>query len=291
MRHLDSNLLRTFLAISEAGSVTGGAQRIDRSQSATSLQIKQLEDIVGGPVFHRHGRGIVLTPAGERLLPVARKITRELDATLAQLKDDGLVGKLRIGLPDDHSRITLSRIVADFAAAHPRVELEVHCALGTGFRAAIEKGRLDLAVYESANPPQNAETLQTDKLVWMAADDRDLAFQDPLPVAVFDAECWWRDAALSSLEKLGRPYRVVFTSESSIGVRAAVASGIAIGFLSEKVTIENLVKLPNMGEGQPTYLVCETAPGSEGPICSVMRDAIRKTLQPATRLKSQARLP
>jgi DNA-binding transcriptional LysR family regulator len=72
MPQLDSDHLRTFLAIAEAGSVTGGALRINRSQSATSLQIRQLEDVVGKPLFRRHGRGVTLTAAGDLLLPVAR---------------------------------------------------------------------------------------------------------------------------------------------------------------------------------------------------------------------------
>ena len=61
MENLDSDLLRTFVAVAEAGSVTEGAARIHRSQSATSLQIKRLEAILSQPVFDRHGRGVVLS--------------------------------------------------------------------------------------------------------------------------------------------------------------------------------------------------------------------------------------
>ena len=86
MDQLNSDLLRTFLAIAEAGSVTDGAARIHRSQSAASLQIKRLEDIVGQAVFVRHGRGVILTAAGEKLLPVARDIARTLDSTLREMK-------------------------------------------------------------------------------------------------------------------------------------------------------------------------------------------------------------
>ena len=67
MNRLDSDLLRTFLAIMDAGSVTGGAAKIHRSQSAASVQIKQLEELLNEPVFKRHGRGVTLSPAGEVL--------------------------------------------------------------------------------------------------------------------------------------------------------------------------------------------------------------------------------
>jgi len=232
-QHLDSDLLRTFLAVVEAGSVTAGARRIHRSQSATSLQIKQLERVVGRPVLRRHGRGVAPTAAGERLLPIARQIIGTLDATLAGLRQEGPAGRLRIGLPDDYGRSVLAHIVADFAREHPRVELEVTCSLGDGFGTALRSGALDVAVHELPAVPGGAELLRTERLVWMTSRFHDLATQDPLPVVLFDRACWWRDAALDDLVASGRRHHTVFPSESTVGVRTAVASGIAVGMLSE----------------------------------------------------------
>src|SRR5680860_638412 len=104
MENLDSDLLRTFVAVAEAGSVTDGAVRIYRSQSATSLQIKRLEAILGQPVFERHGRGVILSDTGRRLLPVAQDVTARLDAVLRDISRDAVTGKLRLGVPDDHGR-------------------------------------------------------------------------------------------------------------------------------------------------------------------------------------------
>jgi DNA-binding transcriptional LysR family regulator len=83
MRSSSSDLLRTFVAVAEAGSVTDGALRIYRSQSATSLQIKRLEAILRQPVFERHGRCVVLSDTGRQLLPVAQDVTARLDVILA----------------------------------------------------------------------------------------------------------------------------------------------------------------------------------------------------------------
>lgn len=275
MARLDSEHLRTFLAIAEAGSVTGGADRINRSQSAASLQMRLLEDIVGTPLFHRHGRGVTLTQAGDRLLPVARRVTQSLDATLAELRGDGLTGRLRIGLPDDHSRSALATIVADFAARHPDVELEVQCALGAGFGAAIKAGALDLAIHEVPEPGAGDEVLREDELVWMGRRDRDFGAGEPLPVAVFDRDCWWRDAALSGLESAGRSYRVVFTSESGIGVRAAVHAGIAAGLLNASVRDDTLAPVLNLPLRYASYLVLQTGRGVNGAAVTAMRNAIR----------------
>jgi len=227
MAHLNSDHLRTFIAIQEAGSVTGGAERIGRSQSATSLQIRLLEEVIGQPLFRRHGRGVSLTVAGEKLRPVARTVIQSLDTTLSELRGGGLKGKLRIGMPDDHSRSELANIVSDFAILHPEVELEVHCALGAGFGAALKSGALDLAVHEVPEPDDSDEILREDHLVWMCSRNHDFSVSEVLPIAVFDRECWWRDLALSGLEDVGRSYHVIFTSESAVGVRAAVQAGRA----------------------------------------------------------------
>ncbi|WP_170361932.1 MULTISPECIES: LysR substrate-binding domain-containing protein [Ruegeria] len=231
MVNLDSDLLRTFVAVAEAGSVTDGAARIHRSQSATSLQIKRLESILGQPVFKRHGRGVVLSDAGRLLLPVAHEVTTRLDVALQDISQTAVTGKLRIGVPDDHGRAKLAQIIAAFTRHHPQVELEVTCALSTGFPDAIDKGSLDLAVYEVESPEPHEELLFEDPTCWVSSAHREFSVDETLPVAVFDHACWWRDAAIASLEHRAKPYRIVYSSQSVAGVIAAVEAGIAVGLL------------------------------------------------------------
>lgn len=231
MQSLDSDLLRTFVAVAEAGSVTDGAARIHRSQSATSLQIKRLESVLGRPVFERHGRGVALSDTGRRLLPVAHEVTARLDAALRDISENAVAGKLRLGVPDDHGQSKLAGIIATFARRHPRVELDVTCALSTRFPDALERGLLDLAVYEVEHPKTHEELLMEDPTCWASAAHRDFPTNDPLPVALFDHACWWRDAAIASLKARGRPYRIVYSSQSVSGVIAAVEAGIAVGLL------------------------------------------------------------
>ncbi|MCB1482093.1 MAG: LysR family transcriptional regulator [Rhodobiaceae bacterium] len=274
MPHLDSDLLRTFLAIAETGSISAAALRINRSQSATSLQIRQLETVAGQALFVRHGRGVSLTAAGEQLLPVARNVTTSLDIALADLRGDRLEGRLRIGVSDDYSRATLVRIIAGFTSLHPDVELEVQCALGTRFEAALETGALDLAVFEVAEPAAGDEILRENQLIWMCGRDSDCASQAVLPVAVFDHACWWRDVALTGLEAAGRRFRIVFTSESVVGVRAAVQAGIAAGLLGTHEEPEGVAPLPGVETRYPSFLVLRRGRDAHGPICDAMCKAV-----------------
>lgn len=231
MERLDSDLLCTFIAVANAGSVTAGAAQIHRSQSAISLQIKRLEAIIGRAVFERHGRGVVLTEAGRYLLPVAHEITSRLEGVLRELSQRPVRGTLRLGIPDDHGRAKLVQIIAAFSRAHPQVELDVTCALSTKFPDALKKGRLDMAVYEVEHPTPEEEIIYEDPTCWVASDHSDFSASDPLPVALFDSACWWRDAAIASLQARGKPYRVIYSSQSVSGVIAAVEAGVAVGLI------------------------------------------------------------
>ncbi|MEP3245735.1 MAG: LysR substrate-binding domain-containing protein [Sneathiella sp.] len=231
MENLDSDLLRTFVAVAGAGSVTEGAALIHRSQSATSLQIKRLEAVIGQAVFERHGRGVVLSVAGRQLLPVAHGVIARLDATLREISAKNVTGKLRLGIPDDHGQLKLTQIIAAFSRQHPGVELDVTCAMSSGFPDALAKGKLDLAVYEVETPAPNEELLFEDPTCWVSAAHQAFAPGETLPVALFDHACWWRDAAIRSLEARNKPYRIVYSSQSVSGVMAAVEAGIAVGLL------------------------------------------------------------
>lgn len=279
MNHLNSDLLRTFLAVSETGSVTAGAARIFRSQSAASLQISKLEELLGQPVFVRHGRGVVLTAAGERLLPVAHDVTRRLDATLRELTSDDLHGKLRLGIPDDQSKDILSRIVGEFAQSHPHVELEVTCAMSGGFPEALAYSALDLAIYEVAHPQPGLEILRQERTCWMMSRHHDLLSLDPIPVALFDRDCWWRDAALAALHAMDRPFRVTYSSQSVAGVAAAIEAGIAIGLMGEASLTADLRPLGaehGFGEMPVSNLVLGRRPDADSPSIRAMEAAVRR---------------
>lgn len=100
--------------------------------------------------------------------------------------------------------------------------------------------------------------------------------RDPIPVALFDRSCWWRDIALLSLEASGRSYEVVFTSESSVGILAAVESGIAVDMLSTEKDLAGLDPVDGLTARNPTFLVLQQGVGSTGPVCDAMCDAIRR---------------
>ncbi|MEM7170231.1 MAG: LysR substrate-binding domain-containing protein [Pseudomonadota bacterium] len=261
MKKLDSDLLWTFIAVAEAGSITDGAARICRSQSAASTQINRLESVLGRPVFERHGRGVELTEAGRNLLPVARSVTAQLEGVVRDISSDGLQGRLRLGLPD-HGRATLTGIVAAFARLHPKVELNVVAGISTSYPGALSKGQLDLAVYETETVLDGEELLLDEPTHWAASPHRDFSNLEPLPVALFDHTCWWREAAINSLKRTGRPYRVVYSSQSVAGIQAALEAGIAVSLLGRSSITDGLTVLDKsfgFGKTSTSKLVLATS--------------------------------
>ena len=109
---LDTDQLRSFLAIVDTGSFTRAAERVNKTQSAVSMHIKRLEDRLGGKaLFTKQGRGVRLTDDGERLIDYARRMLQMEAAALAAVAGTGLAGRLRLGIPDDYAESFLPEIL------------------------------------------------------------------------------------------------------------------------------------------------------------------------------------
>lgn len=233
--HLDPDLLRTFVAIVDAGGFTAAAQQVHRTQSAVSMQVRRLETALDRTLFQREGRGVQLTPDGEMLLGYARRLLKLHDEALAVLSRPDLSGLVRLGTPDDYVGRFLPDILARFARAFPRVQVEVHCEPSMSLRRLLVEDRLDWALLTCTPGAETGEVLRREPTVWATAE-RHLAHEDePLPLALFQPGCPFRDWALVGLNGLGRPYRIAYTSASISGILAAVTAGLAVTVLCRSV--------------------------------------------------------
>ena len=125
---IDTELLRSFVAIADTGGFTRAAEAVNRTQSAISMQMKRLEDdVVQRALFERDGRQVRLTPEGQVLLGYARRILKLHGEVLNTLREPHMVGAVRIGTPDDYVMRFLPDILSRFAQAYPLVQVEVHC--------------------------------------------------------------------------------------------------------------------------------------------------------------------
>lgn len=232
MQPLDSDLMRSFLAVADSGSVTAAAGRLHRTQGAVSLQVKRLEESLGQPLFERQARGVVLTPRGEQLVPYARRVVALLDEAAIALREKPLVGPVRVGIPDEYSGTVLPRALAAFDERHEGVQVSVRVDHSTAQIAALEADEIDLAVIYDWQYVQEGEVLGIDPTVWVTSVTHAQHLRRPVPVAVYFRSEWSRDYAEQSLMRQGIDWRAAWACDMAGGFRVSVTNGMAIAPLS-----------------------------------------------------------
>jgi DNA-binding transcriptional LysR family regulator len=228
---LESDVLRTFVAIAESGSFTRAAGHIYRSTSALSMQIKRLEETLGHSLFVREARQVRLTPAGETLLGYARRLLKLNEEAVAQFRQPTLQGRVRFGTPADVGTRILPGLLALFARSHPGVEVDVSVARSIDMIERIDAGELDLALVTIGNLGQDdsrGEPVHSEPLVWAGRSGGIAALRSPLPLALASPDCAWRRQALDALDRIGRHYRIAYSSEQTSGQEAAMIADLAI---------------------------------------------------------------
>ncbi|HZS65165.1 MAG TPA: LysR substrate-binding domain-containing protein [Xanthobacteraceae bacterium] len=226
MQRLDLDLLATFVAIADCGGFAHAAKRVHRSQSAISLQMQRLESMAGAALFKRAGRRMQITDAGDVLLNRARKLLALNDETLHALRGTAVDGSVRLGAPTDVAEDLLPDILREFRAAHAAVGLEVVVDRSNDLVRAFRAGSLDLAI--ALGETTDAHVLGMQKVVWIAARDFKLDPGQPVPLILLDAPCMFRELAINALDERRVPWRIVYSTSSLSGLRAAVKAGFGI---------------------------------------------------------------
>ncbi len=237
--------LRAFVAVVDAGSLSGAAPLVHRSQSAVSMQIKKLETALGRPVLLRGPRHLEVTPAGAELLSYARRVLDLQAEAHAALFGPQLAGRVRLGVPDDYASTYLTPVLRSFAHRYQGVEIELTCEQSTALIPRIARGELDLALV-SRDKPQRGRFLFDEPLVWVGAPQFEVWRRDPLPIAVYESASMARQATLSALAARRRAYRIVYHSSSLAGQLAAVESGLAVAVLTRCSVPPHLQVLQNL---------------------------------------------
>jgi len=281
---LESDLLRSFVAVADLESFTRAAAVLGRTQSAVSMQIKRLEACVGDPLFERRPRGARLTRRGRELLVNARRIVDLLDETAASLGALALEGRVRIGMREEYGASVLSRALAAFAEAHPDVEIVVRYACSAVQKEAIDRGDLDLAVVFEWQRGAQGEVLMVDPTVWTTSQAYRMHKRSPVPIALYENDGWCRKFAIRSLESRGHAYSVAYRSATSGGLRLAVSSGLAIAPLSRSsipAGCRELTAADGFGEIDSSSVVLYRRSNATGRAVGAMADAIRQAFRGA----------
>jgi DNA-binding transcriptional LysR family regulator len=252
---LDLDQLQSFCAIADCGSFTEAARRVHKTQSAVSMQIKRLEERLGEELFLRDGRKVVLTNEGEALYTKARKMLR-LNAEIIDLfSDEDLAGSIRFGIPDDYAVRLLPVILSNFQKTHPRIVVDANCQPSTDLLEGMRSGRYDIIVFTQGTQQEFGELFRTESMFWVASQGGAALATEPLPIAA-GAHCTWKDNAIAQFDRIGRDYRIAFTSCNATAISTAVLADLAVGFLPESAlqpgmqVIAEAPGLPRLNDAQ-----------------------------------------
>ncbi|MEQ1901018.1 MAG: LysR family transcriptional regulator [Devosia sp.] len=230
---LDLDQLQSFCAIADCGSFTEAARRVNKTQSAVSMQIKRLEDRLGHPLLSRDGRGVSLTQHGEALYSRARKMLKTNAEIMDIFSDEDLAGSIRFGVPDDYAVKLLPVILSSFQRTHPKIMVDVRCQPSEELLAGMKAGKYDLIVFTQGTDREFGELFRTERMFWVASHGGSAMSQDPLPLACGPTCCYWRENATEELTRIGRDYRIAYTSSNATAITSAVLTDLAVGFLPE----------------------------------------------------------
>jgi DNA-binding transcriptional LysR family regulator len=275
---LDIELLRAFVVVAETRNFTRAAQRLGRVQSAVSMQIKRLEELLNARLLERSHRRVTLTSQGEVVLRYAHRVMHLTDEALIELGNGARSGRVRLAATD-MSIGFLPQVFERFRTSYPLVEIELLCMPSLAALEALEDGRADLAFVTQTCGRKGGKRIARTPLIWVSAPSVDLTTMDPLPVALFAPECIYRTATIEVLEKSAIRYRLAYESASRAGLDCVVEAGLAVAVLPAKTISRSLrdvsEKLPALPDLK-TYLFGRTA--TMDPVLGALADALIEAL-------------
>lgn len=239
------DLLRTFVDLAKSGNFSKTGQHVGRSQSAISLQLKRLQDMVGSALLTTSGKDIALTEQGKILYDYAEQILRLNDECIDRLQGNILTGSIRLGIPSDFAITYLPAILGRFITSFPDVLVDVNCELSKDLARGFDENRFDLVLclYDGHYDTDRVRSW-TDPVRWVANKNQHIEVQKPLPLVLFPEGCQYRARVCQVLKDADIAYKIVYSSSNLTGNLAAMWSGLGVTALSESSIPPELQSLP-----------------------------------------------
>jgi DNA-binding transcriptional LysR family regulator len=277
--NLDMDALRTLVAILRLGSLARAAERVGRSQSAVSQQMRKLEAQLGEPLFRKQGRRVVLTEAGDRVHAYALRILELNDEVVHAVRGISVGGAVRFGLPGDFAESWLPTALGQFRKAYPAVQVDVAVERNGALLERLDRGEFDLVLAMGHARRPDAQPLATLPMTWLGPADPAGGFRPGavLDLALYHPPCFFRQAGIEALDRAGIAWRPAFVTASLQSLWAGVAAGLGItlrtsaGIPPQLMRLDERHGLPPL----PSVDVClHAAHGEASPALTHLRRAV-----------------
>jgi DNA-binding transcriptional LysR family regulator len=226
--NLNLDTLRTLVVAYDLGGFGQAAERLGRTPSAVSLQMKKLQEDVGGTLFRKDGRRLALTEAGEIVLRYARRMLEMNDELLDTVRGAELAGTVRLGFSQDFAETILPQVLTRFTALYPLVQIELRIDGNAALVEAVETGQLDVVLAIGHEQKPTSLRVGELQLVWIAGREFSRREDQVLSLVMLGPLCMFRQRALAALSAAEIPWRIAAVSPSLAGLWATGIAGLGI---------------------------------------------------------------
>ncbi|MDX1742994.1 MAG: LysR family transcriptional regulator [Ruegeria sp.] len=246
MRNLDITTLRSFVAVADQGGVTRAAGFLHLTQSAVSMQLKRLEELLGLELLDRSGRTIALTASGEQLLAYARRMIALNDEVISKLTDQAYEGEVVLGVPHDIVYPAVPRVLQRFNVDFPRVRVQLVSSYSLQLKEMYKRGECDLILTTEASSGEAAETVAQLPLRWIGAPGGSAWRKRPIPIAM-GRRCMFRPQVIAALDEADIPWELAVEAENDRTIEATVAADLAVHAMLDGTEAAHLVQIDDGG--------------------------------------------
>ena len=277
---LDLELLNTLVCVVDEGSFTRAGERVHRTQSTVSQQIRKLEAAVGRTLLlrDRTGNHVSATEHGELLAHYARRLLALSREAQDALTSDVTLEPVRIGVPEDFDARRMSAMLSGFVKMKPGVRLETVSGMSVDLQRKLSAGELEIALLK--REPGSGECVASwpESLVWVKGEGVELT-DEPVPLALFPQGCVYRQRAIRGLDKARRRWRVAFGSHSLTGIQAAVSSGLGVSVLPVTAVLPEHHICTGLPGLPPTELALVSAGGALNAVQQALIEFLRAEIK------------
>ncbi|EEX10048.1 transcriptional regulator, LysR family [Ruegeria lacuscaerulensis ITI-1157] len=281
VRNLDITTLRSFVAVADHGGVTRAAGFLHLTQSAVSMQLKRLEELLGLELLDRSGRTIALTASGEQLLAYARRMVALNDEVMSKLTDQAFEGEVVLGVPHDIVYPAIPRVLQRFNADFPRVRVQLVSSYSIQLKEMFQRGECDVILTTEASNGEGGETIAELPLRWIGAAGGSAWRRRPLPLAL-GRRCLFRPQVIAALDAAGIPWELSVETENDRTIEATVSADLAVHAMLEGTEAAHLEKIDSSGvlPDLPAHMInLYGGDAGRGPLVEALAELVRQNFR------------
>jgi len=270
---LDPTQLESFLAVAQTRNFTEAGRRLGLQQSTVSQHIRKLEQAAGRRLYVRDTHSVLLTADGEAMTSFAHSILEANARARDYFAGAQIRGRVRFGTSEDFVSSRLPELLRTFVRRHALVDLELSVGLSARLYERLDAGELDLVLAKRRAGDEGGRLVWRDRLAWIGAPGTQIDPAQPLPLLLYTPPSITRAMALEALERDGRAWRIVCTSGSLSGLRAAALAELGIILQARGLMPDGLVEMPAAARlpevGDVEFVVQTRRAGARGPAAAL----------------------